>query len=188
MSLLGRLQDMFGLSDEYASFEDDPDYIHEQAPNPAYTEGKGHRKSNDSPNNVIEMPGLNSLQSELIVMEPRMFEEIPEAILALRERKTVILNLANMDPDQAQRSVDYVAGGVFAIDGHQERIGSNVFLFTPSSVQINTYTANAGVMPSPSPGFRNPFTSVASAPQSLSDQLSIRANQPPTPPAAAQQF
>jgi cell division inhibitor SepF len=188
MSLLGRLQDMFGLSDEYAPFEDDPDYVHEQALDPSYADRKGHRKSNDPPNNVIEMPGLNSLQSELIVMEPRMFEEIPEAILALRERKTVILNLANMDPDQAQRSVDYVAGGVFAIDGHQERIGSNVFLFTPNSVQINTYAANPGGLPSPSPGFRNPFTSVAPAPQSLSDRLNVRTNQPPAPPPAAQQF
>lgn len=188
MSLLGRLQDMFGLSDDYASFEEDPDFVQEQALDPTYARGKGHRQSNHPPNNVIEMPGLNALQSELIVMEPRMFEEIPEAILALRERKTVILNLARMDPDQAQRSVDYVAGGVFAIDGHQERIGSNVFLFTPSSVQINTYTANPGGLPSPSPGFRNPFTPSAPPPQSLSDRLNVRTHQPSTPPATAQQI
>ncbi len=186
MSLLGRLQDMLGLSGEYASFEDDSDYGHDRELDPVYGRRKDQRQHGSLPNNVIEMPGLNALPSELIVMEPRMFEEIPEAILALRERKTVILNLANMDADQAQRSVDYVAGGVFAIDGHQERIGTNVFLFTPSSVQINTYAANPSGLPSPSPGFRSPFVSPSTVPQTLADRLDVRMNQAPIHPPAQQ--
>ena len=52
-----------------------------------------------------------------MVMEPRSFDEMPKAIQALRERKTIILNLTMMEPDQAQRAVDFVAGGTFAIDG-----------------------------------------------------------------------
>ena len=68
-------------------------------------------------------------------MEPRSFEEMPQAIQALRERKSVVLNLTIMDPDQAQRAVDFVAGGTYAIDGHQERIGESIFLFTPNCVQ-----------------------------------------------------
>jgi cell division inhibitor SepF len=56
----------------------------------------------------------------------------------LRERKTVILNLTMMEPDQAQRAVDFVAGGTFAIDGHQERVGESIFLFAPSCVTVTT--------------------------------------------------
>ncbi len=87
--------------------------------------------------NVIGMPGTNGV-SEVVVMEPRSFEEMPQAIQALRERKSVVLNLTIMDPDQAQRAVDFVAGGTYAIDGHQERIGESIFLFTPSCVQVST--------------------------------------------------
>ena len=43
-----------------------------------------------------------------------------------------------MDPDQAQRAVDFIAGGTFAIDGHQERIGESIFLFTPSCVSVTS--------------------------------------------------
>jgi cell division inhibitor SepF len=71
-------------------------------------------------------------------MEPRSFDEMPRAIQALRERKTVILNLTMMEPDQAQRAVDFVAGGTFAIDGHQERVGESIFLFAPSCVTVTT--------------------------------------------------
>ena len=89
-------------------------------------------------NNVIGMPGVASAISEVLVMEPRTFEEMPQAIQALRERKSVVLNLTMMDPDQAQRAVDFIAGGTYALDGHQERIGESIFLFTPSCVQVST--------------------------------------------------
>ncbi|HEY9641823.1 MAG TPA: cell division protein SepF [Coleofasciculaceae cyanobacterium] len=91
-----------------------------------------------SVNNVIGMPGAANGMSEVMVMEPRTFEEMPQVIRALRERKSVVLNLTIMDPDQAQRAVDFVAGGTYAIDGHQERIGESIFLFTPSCVQVST--------------------------------------------------
>ena len=44
----------------------------------------------------------------------------------------------SQDPDQAQRAVDFVAGGTFAINGHQERVGESIFLFTPICVQVTT--------------------------------------------------
>lgn len=87
--------------------------------------------------NIVAMPGLGLKHVEFVVLEPESFEDMPRAIAALRERKAVILNLDRMDPDQAQRAVDYVAGGTFAIDGDQERLGETIFLFTPSFVHIN---------------------------------------------------
>lgn len=89
-------------------------------------------------NNVIGLPGAANGISEVVVMEPRSFEEMPQAIQGLRERKSVVLNLTLMDPDQAQRAVDFIAGGTYALDGHQERIGESIFLFTPSCVQVST--------------------------------------------------
>ncbi|TAF53391.1 MAG: cell division protein SepF [Oscillatoriales cyanobacterium] len=98
--------------------------------------------------NVIGLPGVGSA-SEVVVMEPRTFEEMPQAIQALRERKSVVLNLTIMDPDQAQRAVDFIAGGTYALDGHQERIGESIFLFTPNCVQVST---QAGVVHEAAPG------------------------------------
>jgi cell division inhibitor SepF len=102
-------------------------------------------------NNVIGMPGALNGMSEVVVMEPRTFEEMPQAIRALRERKSVVLNLTIMDPDQAQRAVDFVAGGTYALDGHQERIGESIFLFTPSCVQVRTQAGVVNEMPNTQP-------------------------------------
>jgi cell division inhibitor SepF len=99
--------------------------------------------------NVIGMPGAVNGMSEVVVMEPRTFEEMPQAIRALRERKSVVLNLTIMDPDQAQRAVDFIAGGTYAIDGHQERIGESIFLFTPNCVQVSTQLTPEMMTPQP---------------------------------------
>ena len=39
---------------------------------------------------------------------------------------------------QAQRAVDFIAGGTFAIDGHQERVGESIFLSAPSCVNVTS--------------------------------------------------
>ena len=105
--------------------------------------------NNNRSSKVVGMPGISNSSSEVSLMEPRSFDEMPQAIQALRERKTVILNLTMMDPDQAQRAVDFIAGGTYAIDGHQERVGESIFLFAPSCVNV---TSSSSEEASPSSG------------------------------------
>ncbi|MEB3303713.1 MAG: cell division protein SepF [Cyanobacteriota bacterium] len=111
--------------------------------------------------NVIGMPGLTTPVAEVMLMEPRSFDEMPRAIQGLRERKTVILNLTMMEPDQAQRAVDFVAGGTYAIDGHQERVGESIFLFAPSCVTVTASSLEEATSPTVGNGHRAP----APAPQ-----------------------
>ena len=105
------------------------------------------RSTSETMSNVIGMPGAANGLSQVMVLEPRSFEEMPQAIQALRERKSVVLNLTMMDPDQAQRAVDFVAGGTYALDGHQERIGDSIFLFAPSCVQVTSQSSVLNEVP-----------------------------------------
>lgn len=73
---------------------------------------------------------------DVLVLTPVQFEEALEAVMAVREQHTVVLNLSRMPPDLAQRAADFVCGGVHALDGHQQRIGENVLLFAPTSVKL----------------------------------------------------
>ena len=109
-----------------------------------------HFMNNNRSSKVVGMPGISNSSTEVSLMEPRSFDELPQAIQALRERKTVILNLTMMDPDQAQRAVDFIAGGTYAIDGHQERVGESIFLFAPSCVNV-TSSSSEEASPSTSP-------------------------------------
>lgn len=143
MSIFQRLQDVLGIGD----YDDYDEAFYPQA----YPDDPSRRQGAPVPagNNVVGMPGLPSGNPEVLLMEPRSFDEIPQAVRALKERKSVVLNLGMMEPDQAQRAADYVAGGAFAVDGHQERLGEQIFLFTPNYVQISSYSAPAPASPVP---------------------------------------
>ena len=86
---------------------------------------------------VLEHPNAQPM-SEVLVIEPRQFEESVDIVEHLRGRKSVLLNLHMLDNEQSQRIVDFLSGACWAIDGHQQRIGDGVFLFAPASVTISS--------------------------------------------------
>ncbi len=151
MSLISKLKAVVAgdeyLDEDFDEFDyesqDELDNIHDFKQNQRNTNVLANANPFDFMNNkrsskVVGMPGISNSSSEVCLMEPRSFDEMPQAIQALRERKTVILNLTMMDPDQAQRAVDFIAGGTYAIDGHQERVGESIFLFAPSCVNVTS--------------------------------------------------
>ncbi|MFH0703210.1 MAG: cell division protein SepF [bacterium] len=83
---------------------------------------------------------------EVRVIEPRSFEESLDIVNNLRDKKSIILNLHLLDAEQSQRIVDFLAGATHAIDGHQQRIGEGVFIFTPNNVSISSETEKARVI------------------------------------------
>jgi cell division inhibitor SepF len=150
VKILDRVKDFMGLNEEYDEDYDEADdeaYSGQYQPPSATIPQpvvEDSRRANGEPrnaskvNNVVGMPGVMHGVAEMILIEPRSFEEMPQVIDALRQRKSVILNMTLIRQEEAQRSVDFVAGGTYAIDGHYERIGDNIFLFTPSCVQVST--------------------------------------------------
>ena len=142
MGFFQRMRDVLGLDDLYDDYEYEDDRINSEG-------DAGFASDQNDSRKVIGMPGLAHGQSEMILMQPQSFDEMPNAVTALRERRSVILDLSMIDVDHAQRCADYVAGGAFAMDGHYRQIGHNVFLFTPNSVHISHRTVEEAAEPVP---------------------------------------
>jgi cell division inhibitor SepF len=98
--------------------------------------------SSNTNSKVVDHPNAQP-SSEVMVIEPRTFEESLEIVDHLRGRRSVLLNLHLLDNEQSQRIVDFLSGATHAIDGHQQRIGDGVFLFAPASVMINAESSSA---------------------------------------------
>jgi cell division inhibitor SepF len=152
VNVLTKFKDFMGLNEEYDEYDEADEeaygsqYQQPEAaiPQPVVEEERrsprrtvSETRSASKISNVVGMPGIMNGVSEMILIEPRSFEEMPQVIDALRHRKSVILNMTLIRQEEAQRSVDFVAGGTYAIDGHYERIGDNIFLFTPNCVQVS---------------------------------------------------
>lgn len=110
----------------------------------AYREVRGDRSQQPHYNNssaaskITDIARAGHRPTEVLVIKPTSFEEIPCVVQALRDYKSVVLNLAAMSPDYTQRAIDFITGGTHAMDGNYERIGEEIFLFTPSCVQVSS--------------------------------------------------
>ena len=76
-------------------------------------------------------------------MTPARFEDAMAAVQAVQRLRTVVLHLGEMEPAEAQRTIDFVSGGVYAMDGQSERLADTVFLFAPALVTIHRDISDA---------------------------------------------
>jgi cell division inhibitor SepF len=75
---------------------------------------------------------------EVMIYEPKVYEDSLNISTHLRTGSPVIINLRNLDPQEGTRLIDFVCGTAYAIDGHMMKIGETIFLFTPNSINITS--------------------------------------------------
>lgn len=75
-------------------------------------------------------------QWEIVVLEPRSLEDARRGADFVKARRPVFVNLQGVEQDLARRIVDFLSGSTYALDGHLQRVGEEMFLFTPSNVAI----------------------------------------------------
>ncbi|MDD4371218.1 MAG: cell division protein SepF [Anaerostipes sp.] len=98
----------------------------------AYREPKKRR--NTGGGKVISMNGRGV---EVYVIKPQDFTEAQTAADLLKEGKTVVINLEGVELTIAQRSIDFVGGAVYAINGTLQAVSNNIFIAAPDSIEVN---------------------------------------------------
>ena len=58
------------------------------------------------------------------------------AIALVRSGRSVVFNVANLAQRGCQRVVDFVCGGITAMDGQVHRLGEEVFLLAPALASV----------------------------------------------------
>jgi len=86
---------------------------------------------------VISHPSLNRGGNEVIVVEPRSFDDAAAIVQHLKDRKIVMINLHLLEKTQSQRTIDLVCGASLALNGNPKKVGDGVFIFAPSNVTLS---------------------------------------------------
>lgn len=73
----------------------------------------------------------------VILREPSRYEDVLEISENLKNDKPVIINLKNMDKDNAKRLIDFLSGVIYAIDGNIKKIENGIFLVVPANIDIS---------------------------------------------------
>ncbi|CAM3726630.1 cell division protein SepF [Cohnella lubricantis] len=91
-------------------------------------------RKQSSKNNVVSIHAQKNVR--VVLAEPRTYDEAQEIADNLKSRRSVIVNLQRVRREQAIKIVDFLSGTVYALGGHISKIGPNIFLCTPDSVEI----------------------------------------------------
>jgi len=70
------------------------------------------------------------------VVIPKSFNDAQEVADHYRDNQPVIVNMQNAERDLARRLIDFSSGLCYGLGGQMERVADQVYLLTPSDVEV----------------------------------------------------
>lgn len=136
-AIMNKVWDLFGMDtaerEEYDEEENIYDYLEEDEDEDVEDRKFFGKKK------VVSMPQAQSIK--MVISQPTNFEQSEEICNFLKEKKSVIVNLEYVNKEVARRIVDFISGGVFALDGHIQKISNSIFLIAPTNYEITNEMA-----------------------------------------------
>ncbi|MCD6310323.1 MAG: cell division protein SepF [Candidatus Eremiobacteraeota bacterium] len=72
----------------------------------------------------------------VLVLEPTSYAEAIQIAEQLKRKTPILLNMAKSDAELARRIIDFLFGINYAQDGHMVNVTDQIYLFTPSTIEI----------------------------------------------------
>ncbi len=137
-ALMNKVWDLFGMdSAEPEEYEDEDVYDYGEDEEEIEDKKLFGRRNN---NKVVSMP-QQTQAIKMVISQPTTFEQSDEICSFLKEKKSVIVNLEYVNKDIARRIVDFISGGVYALDGYIQKVSNSIFLVAPSNYEITNEMA-----------------------------------------------
>jgi cell division inhibitor SepF len=129
MGFKSKIKNFFALEEDY-------DYINEVEEADESEYSGPTRSKKQLKQNVVSLQSVQQQATKVILVEPRVYDEVQEIADHLKNRKAIVINLQRVNHEQALRIVDFLSGTVYAIGGDIKKLGTNTFICTPDNVDI----------------------------------------------------
>lgn len=95
----------------------------------------GYKKSGAGQPKVVNFAATTQLK--VVVLKMNAFDESCRQVVEnLNNNKPVIINIEDMDRDQARRTIDFISGAAYARRGTLQKVSTGILLLTPSNVDV----------------------------------------------------
>ncbi len=85
----------------------------------------------------VPMRSASSSGLELIIRQPTNFNDSQEICDLLKQDRAIIINLEKVEPELAQKMMDFISGAIYALDAKIHQISSCIFCISPAKVDIS---------------------------------------------------
>ena len=129
MGFVDAVKDFVGFGDvDY----DDDDYMEDEA-----EEQVEEKQSRFSRKNKVVSIDRGMEQPSIVIIKPNCFDAAKEAADKIKQRHPIVLDVTGLDTEEARRSVDFITGTVYGVNGDIQKVTGGIFIATPSSYSIS---------------------------------------------------
>lgn len=138
--IIDKVKNIFSDEEEYDEYEEeydedeeeyDEEYDEEIETSPEYNT----LSSNKKVGKVIDYP---TGQMKVVIYAPKIYDEATQIADALKQRKTVVVNLDGVSSPQVKKSIfDFLNGAVYVLDGDIQKVAGSIFILAPNNVDID---------------------------------------------------
>jgi cell division inhibitor SepF len=89
------------------------------------------------PRSAVVRPVPAASTAKPSVIAPTSFNHAQEVADKFKANQPVIVNLQGLDRDLSRRLIDFASGVCYGLGGHMERVASQVYLLTPTNVEVS---------------------------------------------------
>lgn len=80
---------------------------------------------------------ISSSKIKISIQEPLTYDDGPQILDDIMNRKIVILNLEMLEVDKKRQIFDFVSGGIYSLDGDVRKVTKDIFVIVPRGVEID---------------------------------------------------
>lgn len=122
------------MPDEELMDDDYYGYSDTQYNDPEYEEYENEENSYQG--HTLKTVKMDARTVKMQIVKPKSTDDAQEILMLLKNKTSVVMNLEFLNKADANRIIDYVGGGVFALDGRMEKVSNAIILAVPHNYQI----------------------------------------------------
>ncbi len=99
----------------------------------------------DSPAEEFFVEGRKKIPNMMLfIVEPENFDQVREAADLLKEKKAIIINLEEVEYEDARKIIDFMSGNIYALGGTVHKISAGIILFAPDTMAVESLKKKQG--------------------------------------------
>lgn len=99
-------------------------------------EPKTQGRTSFSGNSSAGTPEENGKKGPVAVFSPTSYSDVEIIIDSIKSGKNAIVHLTELKNETAVRVLDMLSGAIYALGGGVYEMGKNIFMFSPSGVEM----------------------------------------------------
>ncbi len=129
--LMDKFKYFIGIDDLDMDEEYDEDELYDELEELPIT-----TKTKRTNNKVVNIHTAGNMK--IVVHEPLTYEDAPKIVDDLKIRKTVVVNLEELEPGIKRQIFDFISGGLYSLEGKMQKVSKDIFILAPNNVELDS--------------------------------------------------